>query len=64
MFGLHFKPGSDEFKYPYGEQDDKYSYDHGAFGVAVTLVGKGTVPVKSAIAREFSIFNNYHSSVP
>jgi len=64
MWGLHFKPGADEGKYPYGEQDDKYSSAHGAAGVAVTLFGKGTVPVKSAIARQFSIFNNYHSSVP
>ena len=62
MWGLHFKPGADEGKYPYGEQDDKYSYAHGAHDVAVTLFGKGTVPVKSAIARQFSIFNNYHSS--
>ena len=28
------------------------------------LFGKDDLPVKHAIARNFSVFNNYHSSVP
>lgn len=35
MWGLKVKPGTDVDKYPYGEQDDKYSVGNGAKGNAI-----------------------------
>ena len=64
MFGGKVQVGGNDAKYPYDAQSDDNSYAHGAHGTAVHLFGKDDLPVKHAIARNFSVFNNYHSSVP
>jgi phospholipase C len=64
MFAGKVKPGGNDAKYPYDAQSDDNAYAHGAHGTAVHLFGKHDLPVKHAIARNFSVFNNYHSSVP
>ena len=47
--------------YPYGEQDDKYSYLHGleagSGATAVRMYAPSQIPVKAALARSFGVFN-------
>ena len=37
MWNLKVKPGTNDTAYPYGEQDDKYSYANGAHGNAIEM---------------------------
>lgn len=50
--------------YPYGPQDDKFSYHNGARETAIQMFNSTQLPVKAAIAKEFAVFNALHSSVP
>lgn len=53
-------------KYPYSEQDDKYSALHGASdnATSVRMFSPEMVPIKSAIAEHFGIFNKLYTAVP
>jgi phospholipase C len=51
-------------QYPYGPQDDKYSYNRGARLNAIQMFNSTQLPIKTAIAKEFAVFNHLHSSVP
>ena len=51
-------------QYPYGPQDDKYSYNRGAQDNAIKMFNSTQLPIKTAIAREFAVFNHMHGSVP
>ena len=51
-------------QYPYGPQDDKYSYHNGAKGNAIMMFNSTQLPIKTAIAKEFAVFNHMHSSTP
>jgi hypothetical protein len=60
-----FKNASQGHRYPYGEQDDKYSYVNGAKGGDPIQMFAGVqLPIKRAIARNFGVFNKYFASVP
>ena len=50
--------------YPYGPQDDKYSYANGARDNAIMMFNSTQLPIKTTIAKEFAVFNHLHSSVP
>lgn len=51
-------------QYPYGPQDDKYSYNRGARDNAIQMFNSTQLPIKTAVAKEFAVFNHLHSSVP
>jgi phospholipase C len=59
-FGHHFAPGAEQHTYPYGEQDDKYSYAHGAKGASLHLFNQSQMPIKHAISEHFGVFNKLH----
>ena len=51
--------------YPYAPQSDaQNSFHRGAKGVDIMCYGRGQLPVKSAIANAFGVFNRYFTSVP
>jgi hypothetical protein len=50
--------------YPYADQSDSYSYQHGAHGDAIKMFSASQIPVKAAIAVEFGVFNKLFSAVP
>jgi hypothetical protein len=50
--------------FPYSHQSDQFSYRNGASGDAIRMFAPGQLPVKSALAREFGVFNKLFSSVP
>ena len=51
--------------YPYSAQDDKYSYSsHQPRSTAVQMMSPAQLPVKSAIAQEFGVFNKHFTAVP
>ena len=61
------------YKYPYGgkgAQDDKYSFIHGlekfvnAEQTAIKMYSPEQIPIKTAIARNFGVFNKLYTSVP
>ncbi len=54
----------DVSSFPYPEQSDAYSYQHGAHGDAIDMFSASQLPVKAAIAREFGVFNKLFSAVP
>ena len=41
-------------QYPYGPQGDKYSYNRGARDNAIKMFNSTQLPIKTAIAKEFS----------
>ena len=61
---LKFKANSNYSNYPYGPQDDKYSYHNGARLNAIKMFNSTQLPIKTAVAKEFAVFNHLHSSVP
>jgi phospholipase C len=51
--------------YPYAPQSDlQNSFHRGAAGVDIMCYGRDQLPVKSAIASSFGVFNRYYTSVP
>ena len=51
--------------YPYAPQSDAlHSFSRGASGVDIELFNRSQLPVKSAIAEHFGVFNKYYTSVP
>ena len=50
--------------YPYGEQDDRNSYENGARENAIKMFSGDQLPIKRAVAQEFAVFNHMHSAVP
>lgn len=51
--------------YPYAPQSDaQNSFHRGAAGVDIMCYGREQLPVKSAIATSFGVFNRYFTSVP
>lgn len=63
-FAGKFKNSADAHTYPYGPQDDKYSHQHGADGIAIEMFSAEQLPVKKAIAENFGIFNKLYTAVP
>ena len=51
-------------RYPYGPQDDKFSYHNGARDNAIEMFNSTQLPIKAAVAKEFAVFNHLHGSVP
>ena len=65
LFESKFQDGSNAVMYPYGHQDDKYSFAHGAVnGTATELFAPEQIPIKSAVAENFGIFNKLYTAVP
>jgi phospholipase C len=60
------KTGAMPHIYPYSEQSDVNSALHGATegGVATTMYGPEQIPIKSAIAQNFGVFNKLYTAVP
>lgn len=56
--------GSNPNRYPYSAQHDQNSALHGAAGTAVQLFAPDQLPIKSALAREFGVFNKLYTAVP
>jgi phospholipase C len=55
-------PGAAHF--PYAKQNDEHSFANGAQGHAIEMFSPAQLPVKTAIAKEFGVFNKLYSSVP
>lgn len=64
LWASKFAPGADVSKFPYSPQNDSYSYRNGAKGAAIQMFAPEQLPVKTAIANEFGVFNKLYSSVP
>ena len=62
--GLPFPHDTTASFYPYGPQGDEYSYENGAHGEALTLFSPGQLPIKTAVAQHFAVFNNLYGAVP
>ena len=65
------RPDANPSRYPYGgdgNQSDVYSWANGKLGckrcAGGKLFNKTQLPIKSALAHDFRIFNRYYSSVP
>jgi hypothetical protein len=57
--------GSDgDSHFPYAGQSDDFAYANGAHGAAIEMFSPEQLPVKSAIAKQFGVFNKLYSSVP
>ena len=50
--------------FPYAKQNDDHSFANGAQGHAIHMFSPAQLPVKTAIAQEFGVFNKLFSSVP
>lgn len=50
--------------YPYSEQSSAYSFQQGASGDAIKMFSPAQLPVKTALATEFGVFNRLFSAVP
>jgi len=61
-----FGPDGNPHKYPYSEQDDRYSALHGAAEntTTVKMFSPRQIPVKAAVAQHFGVFNKLYSAVP
>ena len=55
--------GSNPNRYPYSEQQDLNSALHGATGTAIRLFSPQQLPIKSALSREFGVFNKLYTCV-
>jgi phospholipase C len=64
MWALQANPDHNISFYPYGEFDDKYSYGNGAKDNAIKMFNSSQLPIKTAVAKHFAVFNNLHGSVP
>ena len=64
LFASKFAPGADESKFPYGPQNDSYSYRNGAKGSSIQMFSPEQLPVKTALVKNFGVFNKLYSSVP
>lgn len=64
MWALQSNPDDNISFYPYGEFDDKYSYQNGAHDNAIKMFNSTQLPIKKAVAQHFAVFNNLHGSVP
>lgn len=62
-FQLKVKQGTNASFYPYGPQDDKYSYSNGAHDNALMMFNSSMLPIKTSIAKNFAVFNKMHGSV-
>jgi phospholipase C len=49
---------------PYSPQGEGYSYQQGADGDAIKMFSPEQIPIKTALATEFGVFNRIFSSVP
>jgi phospholipase C len=49
---------------PYSEQSSAYSYQQGAVGDAVKMFAPSQLPIKTALATQFGVFNRLFSAVP
>lgn len=59
-----FGQGGNPSLYPYSRQSDANSFAKGADSEAIQMFSPQQLPVKSAIAREFGVFNQLFSAVP
>ena len=64
MWDLKVKKGSNDHTYPYGPQDDKYSYENGADENAIMMFSSEQLPIKTAVAKQFAVFNHLHGAIP
>ena len=63
-FAPKFGAGGNPHLYPYSPQSDANSGLNGAGSQAVEMFGPEQLPIKSAIVREFGVFNKFYSAVP
>ena len=64
MWSLQLDPKSNHSFYPYGTMDDKFSYANGGKDNAIMMFNSTQLPIKTAVAENFAVFNNLHGSVP
>ena len=66
LFAPKFEPGIDAGSYPYPPQSDDWSYLRGATEASTTtrLFAPEQMPVLTALATNFTVFNKFFSSVP
>eukprot|EP01052_Picozoa_sp_SAG31_P048230 SAG31_NODE_9999_length_1198_cov_1.257507_2_plen_153_part_01 len=64
LWSQKFEPGAQVNTYPYSAQSDDNAYAQGGKGNAVEMFSKEQLPVKTAMAKAFGVFNKFFSSVP
>ena len=65
LYNLLFRKGSNMNTYPYDAQSLNNAYANGAIdGTTIEMFSRAQLPVKSAIADQFGVFNQLYSAVP
>ena len=65
LYRLLWAKGANADKFPYDEQNIANAYANGAVeGTTINMYGPEQLPVKSAIAQEFGVFNRLFTAVP